>query len=303
MESEHIDQQFQEMNRPIDEIKLPSIEDYEARERRKNQILYGRDTPRNPINHNVSSELPNPDDLHGYSASRRTLNVVPEDQIVKGIDIFSVRPGYGNKENFQATGEFEGTKRLSNGCDYAVQRTDSKTDCYFASFSYAKNDVPQLHNFSNKFSRKSQITLVFMEDILNDIYNNLSDKCTYEAIENIGSISVVFFYRKLKISVGRISDVNQLEVSKLRGILNDIINVIYMSIFNLEPKSMIDTWKDPETLLEQMKKNITLDDPTSLLDGSAPVEEEKQKKTWAEWLGFGASKPYIAESFADTEYY
>lgn len=284
---------------------LPTDEDYRKREDRKNRILYGRD----PVMYSSSPippshvTLPELHELESHSITRKQLNVSPEDQFIKGIDIFSIRPGFGSQENYLATGVFEGTKHLSNDCDYAVQKMDSKNDCFVISLAYIKHGVSQLHTFSNKFIRENQITLELINNLLDECYKNLSDKCTYESIDQIGSVSMVFFYRKIKISVGRPCGVNQIIVNQLHGIVNDIFNVIYMAIFNLESKGLLDFWKDPETLEEQMKKTITLEDPNSLLDGIVPIEEEKRKLTWAEWFGF-KKKPevYVPESVTD-EYY
>jgi len=231
------------------------------------------------------------------------INVIPEDQRIKGIDVFSIHPGHGNKDNYESTGYFEGTKHTTIGCDFAVQKMENKCDFLIISFSYVQNEVAQIHTFSTPFSRENSITLDFCAILVDKCFANLSKKCNNIDVRDIGSISLVFLYRRLKISVGRVCDVGPTSTKILRSILEDIFNVVYMTIHLLEPSSMFTGWKDPDTLEEQMKKQITLDDPNLLDEGIINLEERKQ--TWGEWMMSWRQKSsssrgiYIPESNID----
>jgi hypothetical protein len=186
--------------------------------------------------------------------------------------IFSNRSGHGSASNFNATGSFEGTKR-ANGCEFAIKKNDYKMDCYIISFSYSKNNIPQHYMFSGSFLREKMITMELLTKIQDKCWENIRSKCTNEDIISFGSIGLVLFYRKLIVSVGKISNFEEIPFSKGYEILGDLFGVIFVAIQKLEPSGMFSTWQDPESLEDQMKKIITLEDDT-MVDGT--IQNEKQ---------------------------
>ena len=217
------------------------------------------------------------DNNNGWSVETKIINVAEESD----ASIFSVRTGHGSKANYDATGFFEGTRR-ANGCEFAIKKNEhkNKMDCYTVSFSYLKNGIPQHYTYSDSFLRDGPINLKILEEIQGKCWeNNIRVKCTYGNITEIGSIGIVFYYRKLIVSVGKISDREFIPFSSCYEILGDLLGVIYVAIQKLEPSWVLAGWKNPDTLEEQMKKVITLEDDT-LTDGVVDMGEKTSILGW-----------------------
>ena len=310
---------------------FPQETDEERKERHRNAILFGRSI--HPTSLTSLHDLPDPDTLDrnnidtlnaedrrvkthiqqlrlpdestGYydrlhGNSHQVVNVVPDDQ-VKGIDIFVISPGHGSKDDYDATGCMEGTRQTTINCDFAVQKISAKNDCLTISYSYIKNETAQIHTYSTTFVRENNISLDFCGGLVDECFKHMGSKADNVEIDKMGSISLVMFYRKLKISIGYTSKYQQLKTCHMRAILEDMFNVVYSIVHSLEPNGLFSyTWKDPDTLEEQMKKQIALEDGT-LDDG---VVSGQKKQGWYEWaVSFIKRNPnpqvYVPDSTID----
>lgn len=164
------------------------------------------------------------------------------------VRIFSLKNG-GSISNYRASGTFWGSQKVK-GMELTIKKNETKNDCFVFTMTY-DNKTPQSYIFSDSFLRTKKITESLEEDIKKKCWENAQEKCQDLQLTKINQISIVLFYRKLIISVGKDQGDLNIEYSSIYPIIADLCRLLKETIQYMEP-SFLSGWKSPQSMDEQM---------------------------------------------------